>query len=297
MTAPDRKKIGLIASSEKPECIAVAKELKVWLNQRVEVAIDNLGQTIDISAHDDIDLLVVLGGDGTILGTVRDLDANQVPIVGINMGKLGFLAEFTTEQFKSQFETILTGKIKCAQRMMLNCIITGPDRETFESLAVNEVSIVAGPPFRMLEVLLSVDEEEPVICAGDGLIVSTATGSTAYNLSAGGPLLSPSLKAAIITPLAAHSLSFRPVVVDMAKPVVLSCKKGRTWGPTYSGYDAVVVIDGQINVPIKSEDRITISASRHKFKLVANSLRSRWELLNTKLNWAGRPNYTNNQQD
>ncbi|MCK5271566.1 MAG: NAD(+)/NADH kinase [Sedimentisphaerales bacterium] len=291
-----KKRIVLLTNPGKPRTIQVGRELLEWLKPKVQIADNNLEKEIDLSRLPEIDFIIVIGGDGTILSTIRALGANQVPVIGVNMGKLGFLAEFSLQQFQELFDRIISQYEPYNRRMMLNCRITGPGRADFVSPIVNELAITAGPPFRMIEVSVSIAEEHLACCAGDGLIVATPTGSTAYNLSAGGPILASSLHAAVITPLAAHSLSFRPVVVDMDKPIILRCRNAHSRHEpadiekTESGR-AVVVIDGQEHTPLKSEDRITITADPNQFLLVPNPRQNQWRLLNTKLNWGALPNY------
>lgn len=291
-----KKRIVLLSNPGKPRTVQVGRELLEWLKPKVQIADNNLKKEIDLSRLPEIDFIIVIGGDGTILSTIRALGANQVPLIGVNMGKLGFLAEFSLRQFQELFDQIISQYEPYNRRMMLNCRITGPDRKDFVSPIVNELAITAGPPFRMIEVSVSIAEEHLACCAGDGLIVATPTGSTAYNLSAGGPILASSLRAAVITPLAAHSLSFRPVVVNMDKPIILRCRDAHSRHEpadiekTESGR-AVVVIDGQEHTPLKSEDQITITADPNQFLLVQNPRQNQWRLLNTKLNWGVLPNY------
>ena len=233
-----------------------------------------------------------------------------MPLIGVNMGKLGFLAEFTVEELLEQFDRIVTEKTLISQRVLLNCTISGPDRDNWNCLVVNELALIAGPPFRMIEVAMAIGDEDLVQCAGDGLIVATPTGSTAYNLSAGGPILESKLNAAVITPLAPHSLGFRPMVIGLDKPIHLRYRRGRQDGNTAAALrqamgnqnddpqantptktSAVVMIDGQTHTPVGPEDSITISAFNQNFALVHHPLTSRWALLKTKLHWATLPSY------
>lgn len=248
-----------------------------------------------------MDYLIVLGGDGTILASVRALGDRQVPVIGVNIGKLGFLAEFSIPQLQEHFERIVADPNLISRRTMLQCRIDGPGRsESFSTLAVNEVALTAGPPFRMIEVSISIGEEHLALCTGDGLVVATPTGSTAYNLSAGGPILMSTLAAAVITPLAAHSLSFRPVVVDLARDIRLRCRESHArpapdhrdhgcWGA------AVVAVDGQVTSPVHAEDTITITRAQPCFHLVHHPQESQWRLLNRKLNWGALPNYAHDR--
>jgi len=299
-TPSDKTRVILIINPHKSQTQSYGRQLRDWLQERVQVVADNLQGNLDFKNLPPADFIIVLGGDGTILSTVRDLRCNQLPLIGVNMGKLGFLAEFSLEHLQEQFDEIITLEKPYTERTMLECRINRPGRPDFETMIVNDLAIIAGPPFRMIEVSISIASEPLACCAGDGLIVATPTGSTAYNLSAGGPILASTLKAAVITPLAAHSLSFRPIVVNLDKPITLRCRDVHACGseqtqPGASG--AVVVIDGQDHTVLKSEDTITVTPAAAQFLLVQNPRQSQWRLLNTKLHWGARPNYTQTTED
>ncbi len=289
-----KHRIILIANPEKAEAVAAGREFYDRLRGRIEVVEDNFERACDLHALPDADYLVVFGGDGSILSTVRAMGERQIPIIGVNMGKLGFMAEFALEELMASFDMITSHPKPYKSRVMLHCRIEGPNREVFESKVVNEVALTAGPPFRMIEISISIADEHLACCAGDGLIVSTPTGSTAYNLSAGGPILESSLQAAVITPLAAHSLSFRPIVVNLADPICLQSHDVRRHGGVREPYGVVVVIDGQEHTVITPEDRVTITESPNRFMLVNNRKQSQWRLLSAKLNWGILPNYVSN---
>ena len=297
MSQPSNKKrVILLANADKARACQAGQQLRRWLTDRAQIVADNCdGTSLDLGNLPAADFIIVLGGDGTILSTVRHLSGHQVPLIGVNIGKLGFLAEFSLAQLKEQFDQITSNPALISRRILLNCHITGPDRTEFVSPVVNEVAVIAGPPFRMIEVSVSVADEHLAICAGDGLVVATPTGSTAYNLSAGGPILAADLTAAVINPLAAHSLSFRPIVVATDKPIILRCT-GR-FGPSGATHTtpgqglAVVAIDGQDNTPLNSGDQVVITRDSQIFQLVQNPQHGQWRLLNTKLNWGALPNY------
>jgi len=161
---------------------------------------------------------VVFGGDGAILGAARELSEASVPVIGVNVGKLGFLAEFSPEEVEAAFDDIVAGRCGVEKRMMLRCRVMRQGGESFSCTAVNDVVIAAGEPFRMIELKMAVGGQALAGCTGDGVIVSTPTGSTAHNLSAGGPILSGDLAAIVITPICPHSLSFRPIVISANSP-------------------------------------------------------------------------------
>ena len=295
--AESQKKIVLVTNPDKPDVRKVAWGLLDWLKGQVEIVGHNLEEDLDYANLEGVDFVVVLGGDGTLLHAVRQSGDSQIPVIGVNMGKLGFLAEYSMTQFKSYLDQILSDRKLISKRIMLNCRVEGPNRDPFNTIVVNELAIIAGPPFRMLEVAVSMAGEPLAVCLGDGLIISTPTGSTAYNLSAGGPIMDPVLDAVVVTPLAAHSLSFRPVVVNLNEAIVLRATNSRlepvetVEDGRRGGASAVMVVDGQDYLPLSSEDTIEITRSEAMFQLVRHPKQSQWSLLNAKLHWGSIPKY------
>jgi NAD+ kinase len=237
--------------------------------------------TIDML--EQADFAVVFGGDGTIISAARQLSQTRTPVIGVNLGKLGFLAEFSVEELKQYFNDIMGGGARIEKRMMLGCRVFRAGKELFSSAAVNDVFITAGPPFRMIELKICVDEQELAGCFSDGLIICTPTGSTAYNLSAGGPIVSGKIEGMVVTPICPHSLSFRPIVVNAdsrVEVVGVQLNEGTT-----------IAIDGQIHSKMLLGDCVKIEKGSNVVLLVNNPVRNYWETLATKLNWAEMPNY------
>ena len=145
-----KKRVIIIANRQKPQACQVGRQLQEWLCSKVEIIVDNLNNELELHKIPSADFMVILGGDGTILSTIRALGTVQVPIIGVNMGKLGFLAEFSVEQFQEQFDNLLAHPRPFTRRLMLKCHITGPERADFTSPIVNEIAVTAGPPFRMI---------------------------------------------------------------------------------------------------------------------------------------------------
>ena len=188
-------------------------------------------------------------------------------------------------KLKDYFDDILSGKAKIEKRMMLNCTVIGEDGRRFHSKAVNDVFIAAGPPFRMIELKISVDGQPLAGCVSDGLIISTPTGSTAYNLSAGGPILSAKMQAMVIAPICPHSLSFRPIVINAdSKIEVIGVNVNKT---------ATVLVDGQTSTDLVKNGVLKVERDKCKFLIVDNPLRTKWDTLATKLSWAEKPKYKN----
>lgn len=231
----------------------------------------------------EADFAVVFGGDGSIISAARQLSQMNVPVIGVNLGKLGFLAEFSVSELKEYFAGITLGKAQIEKRMMLECrVFRGPD-ERFGSAAINDVFITAGPPFRMIELKVSVDGQPLAGCVSDGLVISTPTGSTAYNLSAGGPIISGKMEAMVITPMCPHSLSFRPIVINAdSKVEVFGVRVNE--GTTVS-------IDGQVSCKLSVGDVVRVEKDAGEFLVVNNPLRTQWDTLATKLSWAEKPRY------
>ena len=237
------------------------------------------------------DYAVVFGGDGSIISTARTVSEASIPVIGVNVGKLGFLAEFSVDELKEFFPSLLKDGTKTDKRMMLNCRVfsseNGQNRvEKFCSSAINDIYVTAGPPFRMIELKILVDGQPLAGCVSDGLIISTPTGSTAYNLSAGGPIVSPKMDAVVITPICPHSLSFRPIVINADSTIEvhgLRVNEGTT-----------ISIDGQISLNLSIDDIVKIQRQNSDFLLVNNPLRSQWDTLATKLSWAEQPKYKKN---
>lgn len=234
----------------------------------------------------DADYAVVFGGDGSIISAVRNLSQMDVPVIGVNLGKLGFLAEFSVEELKEHFDKIIGGKAKIERRMMLRCKVIGDKQTRFQAKAVNDIFVMAGPPFRMIEFKIVIDGEKVADCVSDGLIISTPTGSTAYNLSAGGPILSGKMQAVVITPVCPHSLSFRPIVIDSQSRIEII--------GTQLNEGSEVSVDGQVAARLKQADVVRIDKADSSFLILNNPLRNEWQTLATKLNWAEKPRYKNN---
>lgn len=231
----------------------------------------------------EADFAVVFGGDGSIISAARSLSHGRVPVIGVNLGKLGFLAEFSVSELKEYFNDIISGKAVIEKRMMLGCRVLSNAEEKFHSLAVNDVFITAGPPFRMIELKITVDGQPLAGCVSDGLIISTPTGSTAYNLSAGGPIISGNMEAVVVTPICPHSLSFRPIVINADSNIEVfgvRLNEGTT-----------VSIDGQLSLKLAIDDVIKVARENADFLVVNNPLRTQWDTLATKLSWAEKPKY------
>lgn len=285
-------RVALVVNTGKPEAVDAAKAVR----RDIEAHATLVGE-FDCSdggrcLGDDADLAIVLGGDGTILGLARHALEAGVPVLGINFGKLGFLAEFDAGAFHRHAARLLTGHSTIREVAALDARVLRDGTEIGRQAAINDVAICNGAPFRMIELGLQIDgaptESAPRV-AGDGLIIATPTGSTAYNSAAGGPILEPTLAAMVVTPIAAHSLSFRPIVVPGSSCIeVVAHRVNRAEGHDPSA-GTCAVVDGQHTIPLEMGDTVRITVGERPLRLVVNPERSYWQTLIHKLRWASTP--------
>lgn len=276
-------KLVIFGDPQKPGVCDAINQFAQFARDKAEIT-ENL--PVDQCAPETFkkcDFALVFGGDGSIISVARNLKDSNVPVIGVNLGKLGFLAEFSIDELEKHFSDIMTEKGSIEKCMMLSCRILNNDTERFKSTAINDVFITAGPPFRMIELKISVNGQPLAGGVSDGLIIASPTGSTAYNLSAGGPILSGNMRAIVITPICPHSLSFRPIVInDDSKVEVYGRQLNQ--GTTVS-------IDGQISLKLEKNDVVCVEADGSDFLLVNNPERTKWDTLAAKLGWAEKPKY------
>jgi NAD+ kinase len=288
-------RVFIVTNVNKPKVKPASAELIPWVSQQATVVGTETEDHIDLDRI-EADAIVVFGGDGTLLSTARRLKGKQIPVMGVNFGRLGFLASFTPEQFKQYFHDLLQGKLPISNRLMLdasvidgkvNCDMEDPRdvsaKRKFHSTALNDAVITAGSPFRMIELEVGGDGGEGVRYFGDGLIVATASGSTAYNVSAGGPILAPSVDGICVTPLCPHSLALRPLVMPGSATIVVKAARVNP-GTTLH-------CDGQENCRIGKGDFVVIRKADQGVLLVENPDAREWRTLAEKLNWGVGPNY------
>jgi len=283
MVKGDLPKLVVFGDPAKGEVAKVIDDFAAFVEGRASIVANcNIDQcTLDLLQ--EVDFAVVFGGDGSIISAARYLSQSNVAAIGVNLGKLGFLAEFSIDELKKYTDDILAGKLAIEKRMMLNCRVLRGGKEEFNSCALNDVFIAAGPPFRMIELKITVDEQPLAGCVSDGLVICTPTGSTAYNLSGGGPILSGNMEAMVITPLCPHSLSFRPIVINAdstVEVVGVRVNEGTT-----------VSIDGQVSMKLGTDDVVMVRRDKSSFLVVNNPLRTHWDTLAEKLSWAEKPRY------
>lgn len=274
-------RIFIVANPNKAQ--AALEGLLPWLKARAEVA--GVDTTCDGDLRNvDVDVVLALGGDGTLLGAARRLHGKKIPLMGVNFGRLGFLASFTPEKFQHDFELLLAGKLPTSARLVLDVSYEAKDGSRHQTTALNDAVVTAGAPFHMIELELRADGDTGVKYFGDGVIVATPSGSTAYNVSAGGPIINPNVDAFVVTPICAHSLSFRPVVVSSRTTVVVVASKVNE-GTT-------LFCDGQELTRIREGDRIVLRRSSDDVILIENPQARQWRSLAEKLHWAASPRYS-----
>jgi NAD+ kinase len=245
----------------------------------IEIVAVDLGGDLDLQSY-DADLAVVLGGDGAILRACRQMGERQLPILGVNLGRLGFLAALSPPEFREHFAEIAKRRYRVVQHLMYECQLTRGNGAVEKFLGLNEVVISAGGALRMIDVRLAINGETVTTYSGDGVILSTPVGSTAHSLSAGGPILRQDLQAFVITPICPHALTNRPLI-DSAECTYTLTAPEAPEGTT-------LVIDGQIRIPIGPHHRIDVRRADVSFQMVEVPGNSYYATLHRKLGWGGQ---------
>jgi NAD+ kinase len=277
--------IGIVANKQKTNAWPVAEELVRLLEaKRADVYIDHvvashidredLALPID-KFHEVVDIIFVLGGDGTLIGLAREIAPYSIPILGINLGNLGFLSESEPADLPHAVDRILSGDYCVEDRMMLHTEVIRNGQRVHEAVALNDVGIAKGSFGRMIKCSVYVDDLFAGTYNGDGLIISTPTGSTAYSLSAGGPIVVPYINAILLTPVAPHSLTARPLVLPDDEEIHVK---------VYATHnDLGLTIDGQLGYPLEIDDEIVIRRSPYITSLIKWKERSFFEVVRKKL--------------
>ncbi len=276
------KKIIILGDKSKKKIRETIKELEPLFRKKSHLSI------IDISDEEELgkvsaDLAFVFGGDGTILSASRKLNGRQIPLIGVHLGKFGFLAELTSREISDSLDKIFAGEYVISPRMLLTCKVTRSKQVINETLGLNDAVISGTSLSRLISIKLYVNEKIVTTYSSDGLIVSTPAGSTAHSLSAGGPIVTPDMEAFIITPICPHTLSNRPLVVSGDSKIEMEqISESKGVGLT---------VDGQIYFDIKVGDRIVIEKAENKLQLIDMQTRTFFDVLREKLDWRGQPTY------
>lgn len=274
-------KVAITGSPDKPRAPETLAEIQRWLTGRAEVVFSELTYDTSRILPMEPNLLIVLGGDGTLISAVHGLGEDQLPILGVNLGKLGYMAEFTLEQLEREGDFLFASGLPCTRRLLLDVEHRRRGELLQRSPAVNDCVLLAGTPFRMIGLQVSSDGDRVANLRADGLIIATPSGSTAHNLSAGGPVLEPTAQALLLTPLCPHALTFRPVVLDAARVIevdVLEVNEGTT-----------ASIDGQRNWHVEAGDRLIVRRFAADFQVVRNPESSVWSAMRQRLMWGAGP--------
>jgi NAD+ kinase len=292
---PAVKRVGILAKANLQEAAPHLVEIARWLTAR-EVGVVFESATAALmppaagrlvtdraSLAADVDMVLVLGGDGTLIGMADRIGeaASRVPILGVNFGSLGFLTEVTLPELYPSLEAALAGTAHVAERMMLEAAARRGDEIISRHVVLNDVVVTKGALSRMIDLSVSVGAEFVTRVKADGLIVATPTGSTAYNLASGGPIVQPEVDAIVLTPIAPHTLTNRPVVIPATAKVRIQ--------PTIDTRDDVfVTFDGQEGFRLQAGDEITAERAREPLRLIKPATRSYFGVLRTKLKWGER---------
>ena len=283
------KSVGIFVKRRHQDAIRVAVEVAAWLNGRGvavlvdEALVDEIPDALGCPPAEiptQTDLLIVLGGDGTLLSVARLVGDRRTPILGINLGSLGFLTEITRDEIDPVLTSLLANELTVSERLRLDVAILRNGTEVGRYRVLNDLVINKGALARIIDMEASVDDTYLTTFKADGLIVATPTGSTAYNLAAGGPIVSPALDCLIISPICPHMLTNRPIIVSGEAVIRIQVK--------FQDEDVALTADGQVGMPLQGGDVVEIRRSDHPALLVLSPTKDYFQILRTKLKWGER---------
>ncbi|HKJ25814.1 MAG TPA: NAD(+)/NADH kinase [Myxococcota bacterium] len=280
--------VGLCVKESHPEAGGTARGLGKWLAARgLGVVLDeDAGSLVGAPGHPReelaarVDLVVVLGGDGTLLSVARATGERPVPILGVNLGTLGFLTEVTLDELYAALERVLAGDARVESRMRLRVVAERAGEEVGRWLALNDAVITSQALARMVHLEAAAEGRAITTYHADGLIAATPTGSTAYSLSAGGPIVDPGVDAIVLSPISPHTLTQRPLVLPADREIEIH--------PQQPHESLQLTIDGQEGTRLADGDVVRIARSSHPAHLVVSPFRTRFDILRTKLHWGER---------
>jgi len=278
MVTPPRSVV-VVGDAAKPRVRETVEAALPALRERADVLAVDLEEAVDLASL-DAHLVFVFGGDGAILKAVRRLGPRRIPVCGVNLGKLGFLATLTDEGLADGLRSVLRGEFTVTPSITLDCRVRRDGAVAHESRAVNDAVVSRGTLSRIIPIDLLIDGERVTTYNGDGVIVSTPLGSTAHSLSAGGPIVSPGIEAIILTPICPHTLSNRPLVIPAERRVALGIRAGSP--------SVALTVDGQVFCELAEDDAVEIARSETRFDLVRVAGHDYFRRLREKLGWSGR---------
>jgi NAD+ kinase len=283
------KNIGIVAKRNQPKAIALARRLVTWLRRKRRTALLEAEVAKALHLADGVskqemmaraDLVIVLGGDGTLLSVARHSGTRRVPVLGVNLGGLGFLTDVRPEEIFPALERVFGGQYQLEQRSMLEAAAMRNGKVVQRFQALNDVVINKGALARILDLETSVDGMPICTYKADGLIVATPTGSTAYSLSAGGAIVEPSVGVVLVSPICPHTLTQRPIVLPARSHLRIAVRS--------PDEDVVLTVDGQEGMKLANNDVVEVRPSKNRVLLVRSPTHSFFELLRTKLRWGER---------
>jgi len=277
--AQQAPRVMILADGSRMELRSAVDRLRPTIERHLQV----VGTSLDFNQpleRDYVDLVLVLGGDGSILRAAHQMGFHQRPVLGVNLGHLGFLAALQPEQLDQALPEIAAGRHQVVEHLMIESTATRDGKPLYHSLALNEATVLAGPPFKMVDIELYVDGELVTTYSCDGLIVSTPVGSTAHSLSAGGPILRNDMQALIILPISPHTMTHRPVVESADRTIELAVPQ------PHEGTS--LVVDGHVLGTLQPADRVRIVRSQARFQMVVVRGQSYYRRLREKLDWGGQ---------
>ena len=281
--------IGIALKSDQPRLGSEVRDIAKWLQDRgVELLLgpeaskaSGLPGMPRSELAGKVDLMVVLGGDGTLLAVARALGERGVPVLGVNLGTLGYLAEISLDELFPTLEGVLADQLRIETRMRLDVCAERDGSEIGRYLALNDAVIARTALSRMIDLEAWADDVEVTTYHGDGLIAATPTGSSAYSLSAGGPLLLPGIGAIVLTPICPHALTQRPIVLPEVCRVAIKVLDVR-------GGEVHLTVDGQVGCELQEGDRVNVCASNRPLQMLVPADRNRFEVMRNKLRWGAR---------
>ena len=272
------RSIGVIAKKREKRVRRLMNEIVKWLRDRnvnVSLEPENEDASKDFIST-EMDAIIVLGGDGTMLRAARLVGERGVPIVGVNLGSLGFLTEVRVDERYAALEALIDGRYVIEERGMLQVEVSRDGSTLSRYLALNDAVINKGALSRLIELEIHIGEQPTIFTRSDGLIISTPTGSTAYSLAAGGPIMYPTLDAIIVTSICPHSLTNRPLVMPDRLELQARLMHGR---------DVMLTVDGQVGMSLQPDDRIRLNRAEAPLKLLLPFQKRFFDILNEKLQW------------
>lgn len=270
--------IVLGSGDRRPHIIKQLEKLRPVIEQSADIVLEDFDYQSDLSEY-DADMAIVLGGDGSILRAAKQMQHRQLPVLGVNLGKLGFLADVQPFELEQSLRCILNARYQLVDHLMMQCQVFENEKLVSERLGLNELAILSGPPFNIQQIDLRVDGMLATSYSCDGLIVSTPVGSTAHNLSAGGPILRKNLQAFVISPISPHTLTVRPVVdtADRVFDIIVRQANDST----------SAVLDGQVICGLTPHHRVRICRANSVFQLIQIQGNNYYQTLSEKLGWDG----------